>query len=58
VWLAGGEWNEIREWIPTIEGFMRDRGAHRVWIRGRPGFQRVLQPYGYRLAAVQLAKAL
>jgi hypothetical protein len=57
VWLAGGDWDEIRTWIGPIEDFMRQR-ADRVLIRGRPGFQRVLKPYGYRVYGVQLVKEL
>jgi hypothetical protein len=49
---------EIRTWIGTIERFMRDRGADRVRIPGRPGWQRVLAPYGYTVAGVQLMKEL
>ena len=58
VWLAGGDWKEIRGWIATIELFMKDKGADRVLIRGRPGFQRVLEPYGYSPHGVQLVKDL
>jgi len=37
---------------------MKSYGAHRVLVRGRPGFQRVFAPYGYQLHGVQLVKTL
>ena len=57
-WLAGGDWDELRGWIPIIEQHMKAHGADRVLIRGRPGFQRTFAPYGYRLYGVQIVKEL
>lgn len=51
----------MRRWLPLIaeiEDWARKNGATEIQIRGRKGFERVLQRYGYGLRAVVVGKDL
>lgn len=56
IWLAGGELEELKEVERNIALWAREQGARKVIIRGRPGWEKVLE--GYRRAYVALEKDL
>lgn len=56
LWLAGGDWSEIAQFIRPLEAYAQNRGCHRAIFRGRPGFERVMKSYGYRVLGVQMVK--
>jgi hypothetical protein len=56
--LAG---DEMELWLPLLcdlESHAKEAGFSVSHIEGRPGWQRVLKPYGYRVARVVLEKDL
>jgi hypothetical protein len=55
-WLAGGDLEEIKEWMPMIERCARDLGCHRLTIAGRRGWLRALP--GFREQATEITKDL
>jgi len=56
--LAGGDLDELREYMPTIERRAAELGCRIVGIEGRRGWERAMKPAGYEFAAVTLVKEL
>lgn len=56
VWLAGGDLDELRRNLPTLDEYARACGCDRIEIDARKGWQRVLT--GYELTRVVLTKEL
>ncbi|HWA63622.1 MAG TPA: hypothetical protein VG939_19755 [Caulobacteraceae bacterium] len=56
VWLAGGDLEELRRGLPSIEAFAAALGCQRVSLFGRPGWTRALD--GYAPQFVAMAKML
>jgi hypothetical protein len=57
IWLAGGDLNELlTDVLPQIEAYAVEEGCSRVWLVGRPGWERVMPTY--KRAAVTLMKEL
>lgn len=57
VWLAGGDLDEIVSLTPGIAAWGRMMGCVEATIEGRPGWARVLKPYGFAGETI-LRKAL
>jgi hypothetical protein len=55
-WLAGGDLEEIKYWMPMIERCARDLGCHRLTILGRRGWVKALD--GFRELATEVTKEL
>jgi hypothetical protein len=47
-WLLGGDLREVLDRQEDGVKFARGMNCDRITLRGRPGWARVLQPYGYR----------
>jgi hypothetical protein len=47
-WLLGGDLREVLERQDDGVNFARSMNCDRITVRGRPGWARVLKPYGYR----------
>lgn len=47
LWLAGGDLDELRAFVPQLEAFGRDNGCSKVVIIGRKGWTRALASQGY-----------
>lgn len=59
VWLAGGELEDLlQEFRLSMERWARAQGCRRVLLIGRPGWERVLNRFGYAPAARILVKEL
>jgi hypothetical protein len=54
VWLATGSLKAIQAVAPYLEEWFRMRGCTRVWILGRPGWQRALKKWHPRGAILEL----
>lgn len=58
-WLVGGNLYEIKDWLPTLHAWAKNKGCHRSLIRcARRQWLHVLEPEGYRELGVQIAKDL
>jgi hypothetical protein len=58
-WLIGGDLGQVLgEMRETIEAWARAQGCTRLLGAGRRGWERVLKPYGYEVAAVVYAREL
>lgn len=58
VWLAGGAMEELLALRAGVEAWGRQMGCKTVSINGRPGWARVLKPFGYRLVDGEVQKTL
>lgn len=58
VWLAGGALNGVLELRAGIEAWARGAGCRSITIDGRPGWRRVLNAFGYRIAGHELKRML
>ena len=59
LWLAGGDLDELRAFVPRLEAFGRDNGCSKAIIEGRKGWLRALASQGYNEPkAVTLTKDL
>ena len=58
VWLAGGDLSGLMALRPRIEETARVWGCETVTINGRPGWDRLFKPYGYRRVGTELEKKL
>ena len=56
LWLAGGDLDELRHFLPAADNYGRMMGCMAVEIEGRPGWERVLE--GYKKRRVILVKEL
>ena len=57
-WLAGGDLDEIRSLMPSLEEFGRRNGCSKAIIEGRKGWTRALAAQGYDAKTVNLTKDL
>lgn len=59
LWLAGGNLRELVELMfPAAEQWARDRGATRIMLAGRKGWERVFAPKGFSMLSTVLVKDL
>jgi hypothetical protein len=56
VWLAGGRWGELEQYLTTADAYAREQGCYAVEVEGRPGWERLL--HGYAKRRVVLVKEL
>jgi len=56
IWLAGGDRNELKEMLPSVEEWGRRQGANRLMITGRAGWEKFLP--GFKRQAVLITKEL
>lgn len=56
IWLAGGDLDELRHFLPAADNYARSEGCVAVEIEGRLGWERVLP--GYVKRRVVLVKEL
>lgn len=47
VWLAGGDLRELLSMIPGMAAWGRAQGCEWATVDGRPGWKRILKPYGF-----------
>ncbi len=46
IWMAAGVFEElVRELLPAVEGWAREKGCQSVTVVGRPGWARVMKDY-------------
>lgn len=58
IWLAGGGLQGVLSLRPGLEAWARGQGCQSITIDGRPGWRRVLRPFGYRMAGRELKRSL
>ena len=58
IWLAGGALAGVLALRPGVEAWAKGAGCQSITIEGRPGWRRVLRPYGYRPAGRELKRIL
>ncbi len=58
VWLAGGSLRDLLALRAGVEAWGRNHGAQFVTINGRPGWARVLSPFGFVRDGEELRKVL
>lgn len=58
VWLGGGSLRGLLDLRPRVEETARFWGCKRVTINGRPGWDRLFQPFGYARNGDELEKTL
>lgn len=59
LWLAGGDLAELVErMFPAAEVWAAERGATRIMLAGRPGWQRVFAPKGFKVLSTLLIKEI
>lgn len=56
IWLAGGELEEVRKYLPAMDNYARWQGCVAVEVEGRPGWEKVLP--GYKKKRIVLTKEL
>jgi hypothetical protein len=56
IWLAGGDLNELKQYLPAADNYARAQGCTAVKIEGRAGWEKVLP--GYTKRRVILTKEL
>lgn len=54
VWLAAGNLDTIRWWVPALDDIAREWGCRRITVTGRKGWARVLT--GFNKTEVGLTK--
>lgn len=47
MWLCGGDMSEILDILPSAEAYGAARGCTQFTTAGRPGWDRVMRPFGY-----------
>jgi len=53
IWLAGGDMDElVKEMLPDVEAWAKERGCARMEICGRKGWKRVLKDYREQYAVL------
>lgn len=58
-WLAGGDMSElIHDLQPVIDDWARAQGCSQMAIAGRPGWERVMAPFGFAPIFTALRKRL
>lgn len=58
IWLAGGTLAGVLALRPGIEAWARGAGCRSITVEGRPGWRRVLRPYGYLPSGCELKRTL
>lgn len=58
VWLAGGRLDGVLAMREGVEAWARGHGCRAVTLAGRPGWARVLRPYGYAPDGQELRRSL
>jgi hypothetical protein len=48
IWLAGGDLEEIKQYLPAADNYARAQGCKTVKIEGRAGWEKVLPGYTKR----------
>lgn len=57
-WMAGVGMDQWLKDIDLIEGWAQAQGCHKIEVWGRPGWVRVLRPFGYSPEYVVVSKVL
>lgn len=57
-WLVGGDLADLLSHQPDIEAYARSQGCTRLFIAGRPGWKRVLEPHGYGFIGIAMSREL
>lgn len=47
LWLCGGDMDELRAMLPSVESYGEAMGCTQFTTAGRPGWDRVMRPFGY-----------
>lgn len=55
---AGGDMAELPTFEPAIAAYAQSQGCQMVMGHGRPGWKRIFEPHGYRLAWIVMVKDL
>jgi hypothetical protein len=58
LWLAGGDLDELRHFMPAADNYARWQGCIAVECEGRVGWERVLPAHGYTKRRVVMVKML